>query len=107
MIIETELELNVLSDRLHDIETQMGRVRGSDKNAPRPIDIDVIYAGRVVMHTHELTLPHERWSHRRFVVQPLVDVRPDLVLPGSHQTVEELLRELPDVPSVKRVDTAW
>ena len=107
MIVETALELNVLSDVLHDIEAQMGRVRSSDKNAPRPIDIDVIYADRVIMQTHELTLPHERWSHRRFVVQPLADVRPDLVLPGNHLTVNELLQELPQVPRVRRLDDIW
>ncbi len=107
MIVETQLAPEQFADRLHEIESHMGRVRSSDQNAPRPIDIDVIYVDNITMQSDTLTLPHARWSQRRFVVQPLADVRPDLVLPGSTQAVKDILQDLPERPTAQRIATLW
>ena len=80
----------------------MGRVRGMDRNAPRPIDIDILYADDVMIDDDDLTLPHPRWSERRFVVQPLADVRPALCIPGQNRTVAEILAGMPATPTVHR-----
>ena len=72
-------------------ESDMGRRRTADRNAPRPVDIDLLYVGDTIMQEPELVLPHPRWAEREFVVKPLADVRPDLKLPGSTQTVREAL----------------
>lgn len=95
VIIESSMELAVLSDALHKIETDMGRVRTEDRNAPRVIDIDVLYAGQIERADGILDLPHPRWAQRRFVIQPLADVRPFLRLPGESRTVSEILNSLP------------
>lgn len=73
------------------IESSLGRVRGDIRNAPRVIDIDMLYMGNLMLTREALTLPHPRIAERRFVLQPLADIRPDLVLPGQTRTVREML----------------
>lgn len=95
IIIESDMELSALSDAIHKIEADMGRVRTEDRNAPRVIDIDILYAGNMEQADGILDLPHPRWAQRRFVVQPLADVRPFLRLPGESRQVSEILKTLP------------
>ncbi|MEI8138620.1 MAG: 2-amino-4-hydroxy-6-hydroxymethyldihydropteridine diphosphokinase [bacterium] len=95
VIIETDMDLSAFSEAIHKIETDMGRVRTEDRNAPRVIDIDVLYAGNITRADGILDLPHPRWAQRRFVVQPLADVRPFLKLPGESRQVSEILKSLP------------
>lgn len=95
IIIESTMELSALSDAVHQIESDMGRVRTEDRNAPRPIDIDILYAGNIRRADGILDLPHPKWAHRRFVLQPLADVRPFLRLPGEPRPVSEVLKTLP------------
>jgi len=84
-----------LLEWLRGIESRHGRPRERAKNAPRSIDLDILYAGDAVVRTAELTLPHPRLHERRFVLQPLCDLRPALLLPGMSGTVAELLAALP------------
>jgi 2-amino-4-hydroxy-6-hydroxymethyldihydropteridine diphosphokinase len=97
VIIEApdNIALRSLSDKLHSIETSLGRVRSSDRNAPRTLDIDILYAGSIEQADGILDLPHPRWKQRRFVVQPLSDVRPTLRLPREKHTVADILATLP------------
>lgn len=106
-VISSGLELEILSRLLHDIEERLERRRSADRNAPRPIDIDLIYADAVRIDKPTLHLPHPRWRERRFVVQPMADLRPDLILPGADHPVIEVLEKLPDTPSVKLVEEDW
>lgn len=76
------------------IEKQLGRTRGAERNTPRTIDIDLLYLGEEFLEDAELTLPHPRIGERRFVLQPLADIRADLVLPGESRNVAELLQGL-------------
>lgn len=73
------------------IEERLGRVRGPDRNAPRTIDLDILYFGDHVINEPELELPHPRITGRRFVLQPLADIRPELLLPGQTLCIRELL----------------
>ena len=107
LIIESALELPVLSGELHAIEDQMGRRRTADRNSPRPIDIDIIYADGLSIVSEETIIPHPRWKDRRFVVQPLADVRPGLVLPGEARTVKEILRSIPEKERVTIFIKQW
>ena len=101
IIIESDMELTALSDALHAIESDLGRVRGEDRNAPRPIDVDVLYAGTITRADGILDLPHPRWAQRRFVVQPLADVRPNLRLPGEKRSVADILANLSTLETVR------
>jgi 2-amino-4-hydroxy-6-hydroxymethyldihydropteridine diphosphokinase len=91
---------------LHRIENEMGRIRTEDRNAPRPIDVDLIYAGDQCIDRGDLVVPHPRWAMRRFVVEPLCDVRPDLVMPGVGQTVRAVLAGIGD-EAVQRSEQSW
>lgn len=98
-----ESSLADFSEELHRIEAEMGRVRGPERNAPRPLDLDVIYAGSLMLDSLTLQTPHPRWAERRFVVEPLAEIRPGLCLPGQGKTVLEVLRDLPVSPAVRRL----
>jgi 2-amino-4-hydroxy-6-hydroxymethyldihydropteridine diphosphokinase len=78
-------------DTLLAIESALGRVRGAVRNSPRVIDMDLLYMGGEILTTDKLTLPHPGIAGRIFVLRPLADIRPDLLLPGQTLTVRELL----------------
>ncbi|HMP76959.1 MAG TPA: 2-amino-4-hydroxy-6-hydroxymethyldihydropteridine diphosphokinase [Kiritimatiellia bacterium] len=107
LVVETDLTPETLRECLAEIEEAAGRVRNADKYAPRTLDIDLLYAGNLQQKSETLTVPHPRWAQRRFVVQPLADVRPDFVVPGSVETVAQRLSELPLSPAVRLVETDW
>jgi 2-amino-4-hydroxy-6-hydroxymethyldihydropteridine diphosphokinase len=89
------------------IEESLGRVRGTERNAPRFIDLDLLYRGDECVRRDELVLPHPRLFERRFVLQPLADIRPDLILPGNNRSIAEVLRSLPpDTSPPVRIEAA-
>lgn len=94
LVVESKRTAAEWLEVLHRIEDDMGRRRTDDRNAPRPIDVDILYAGEECIDRGDLVVPHPRWAQRRFVVQPLADVRPDLVLPGAGKRVREILAGL-------------
>ena len=77
-LVQTQLLPLELLHALQALEQQSGRERPF-KNAPRTLDLDVIFYGDVVLATPELTLPHPRWHERAFVLQPLAEVWPERV----------------------------
>lgn len=107
LVIETDLPLKDAQRELAALELKLGRRRELNKFAPRTIDIDLLYAGDVFMETEDLTIPHPRWAERRFVLLPLADVRPNLVLPGARQTVRGMLDERPNGEKVTLVTREW
>lgn len=78
--IDTELTPHELLAELQDIEKRLGRVRAPWRG-PRTIDLDILLYGDIVMNTHGLSIPHPRMWQRLFVLEPLSELRPDLVLP--------------------------
>ena len=100
VVVGTTLAADDFSRAIHAIEKRLGRTRGSVHNMPRTVDIDIITFGALRSNAPDLTLPHPRARERRFVLQPLAELRPDLILPGERLTVSDLLRALPEVPRV-------
>jgi 2-amino-4-hydroxy-6-hydroxymethyldihydropteridine diphosphokinase len=80
--------------RLHKLEREFGRTPKKIMNEPRPLDLDLITFGSEASHTQNLTLPHPRAHLRKFVLQPLCEIAPGLVLAGQGKTVAELLAGL-------------
>ncbi len=97
-----------LLDRLRAVESALGRPAGREKNTPRPMDIDLLYADDLVIRSERLELPHPRLAERRFVLAPLADIRPGLRLPGHDRSVRDLLAALPpDGPPVTFITRDW
>jgi 2-amino-4-hydroxy-6-hydroxymethyldihydropteridine diphosphokinase len=96
-----------LLDQLVRIEESLGRKRDHEKNVSRTIDIDLLYCGHRPIDNERLRLPHPRMHLRRFVLQPLADIRPDLVLPNQRKTVRELLAEVKESGEVVRFAHHW
>lgn len=86
--------------KLRALEKEFGRPAKKVLNEPRPLDLDLIAFGAETRQTPELVLPHPRAHQRRFVLQPLSEIAPELVLPGQGKTVAELLAELPNDETV-------
>jgi 2-amino-4-hydroxy-6-hydroxymethyldihydropteridine diphosphokinase len=105
--VEYEGEPGLLLAALHRIEAAMGRPSRRPRNAPRTIDLDILSIGGRALAGGVLTLPHPRIPERRFVLAPLADVRPELVLPGQRLCVAELLAGLNDPARVAVFATAW
>lgn len=80
--------------RTRDIERRLGREPSTERNAPRPIDIDLLYLGEETVDDPSLILPHPRIGERRFVLEPLFDIRPELMLPGWRASIQETLDSL-------------
>ncbi|TAG77921.1 MAG: 2-amino-4-hydroxy-6-hydroxymethyldihydropteridine diphosphokinase [Burkholderiales bacterium] len=84
-VVQFESSLNALSlwRALAQIERALGRVRFGVRNAARTIDIDLLLFGEAVLNSPELTLPHPRMHERAFVLAPLVELAPELAIPGK------------------------
>ncbi|MGI8890183.1 MAG: 2-amino-4-hydroxy-6-hydroxymethyldihydropteridine diphosphokinase [Chthoniobacterales bacterium] len=92
---------------LQKIETALGRPTEHAQNQSRSIDLDLLYHGSEVSHERDLQLPHPRLHQRGFVLHPLAEIQPDLILPGQTKTVRELSETLPKSPSVVRATRQW
>lgn len=89
---------------LQALEQEFGRPAQHRRHEPRSLDLDLIAFGPVVQSGPGLTLPHPRAHQRRFVLAPLAEVAPDLVLPLQRRTVRQLLAELQSDEVVRRLD---
>ena len=96
-----------LLEHMIRIEETLGRKRDHDRNVSRRIDMDLLYADDLAIDNERLHLPHPRLQARKFVLQPLADIRPELVLPGQTKPVRELLAQLKDSVTVTRFAENW
>jgi 2-amino-4-hydroxy-6-hydroxymethyldihydropteridine diphosphokinase len=108
-VIEVEYQGQpiTLLDGLQKIEADFGRPSKRPRNAPRTIDLDILYAGNLSLSNDEVVIPHPRLHLRRFVLTPLADIRPELLLPGQELTVSELLARLDDPAGVALFSEDW
>ncbi len=89
-----------LLTKLQALEKEFGRRSRKVPNEPRPLDLDLIAFGQQTRAARHLALPHPRAHQRRFVMQPLTEIAPDLILPGQTKTVALLLEALGPGPGV-------
>lgn len=92
-----------LLQKLRALEKEFGRASKKVLNEPRSLDLDLIAFGTETRNSPELILPHPRAHLRRFVLQPLGEIAPDLILPGQSKTISQLLAELHDEEMVTRL----
>jgi 2-amino-4-hydroxy-6-hydroxymethyldihydropteridine diphosphokinase len=99
--IETDYGPEELLDVCKAVERELGRAPGGVRHGPRPIDVDVLLLGTVQHESPRLTLPHPEVLSRRFVLVPLLELDPELTLPGGER-VADALAALPGGQAVHR-----
>jgi 2-amino-4-hydroxy-6-hydroxymethyldihydropteridine diphosphokinase len=105
--IEYDGDPSELLEQLVRVEESIGRERDHAKNVSRKIDIDLLFADDLSVENERLQLPHPRMHLRKFVLQPLADIRPDLLLSDQRKTVSELLAQIKDSTKVIRFAEKW
>jgi 2-amino-4-hydroxy-6-hydroxymethyldihydropteridine diphosphokinase len=107
ILIRTDLEPEALLDLCKEIEVERGRALDAPRHSPRPLDVDLLLLGELELSSDRLTLPHPEVTSRRFVLAPLLELDPNLMLPdgvclagalktlGRGQRAERLGRPLP------------
>ena len=111
--LDTDIAPSCLLDRLLAIERSHGRVR-TVRNAPRTLDLDILFYGSQTIESDRLTVPHPRAHERAFVLVPLSEVAPSLLHPTLNRTVSQLCADVPSsgvvrlgtLAQVKRLDVA-
>jgi 2-amino-4-hydroxy-6-hydroxymethyldihydropteridine diphosphokinase len=99
--VSTDLEPEALLDACKAVERELGRAAGGVRHGPRPIDVDLLLLGDETYRSARLTLPHEQVTSRRFVLVPLLELAPDLVVPGDGRAADALAA-LGDAGAVRR-----
>lgn len=88
--LETDLSPEKLLDETQRIELQQGRERKDHRWGPRTLDLDILLYDQQIIHTTRLTIPHYDMKNREFMLYPLFDIAPDLVLPDGTKLSEQL-----------------
>lgn len=101
IIVETKLSALHTMETILSIEKKMGRIR-TLKNAPRIIDIDILFFNKEIIDQKYLIIPHPQIQNRRFVLVPLNQLSPNLRHPVLKKTVHQLLTHCPDNLNVKK-----
>lgn len=100
-------EARDLLRELAAIEKLLGRAAAHARNVSRTLDLDLLYFGPLEIETAELQLPHPRITEREFVLRPLADINPNLVLPNQTESVGALLLQLTVTGAVVRAAVEW
>ena len=100
-------EPDELLPQLRRIEAAFGRAAAHARNTSRTLDLDLLYFGDATITRPDLQLPHPRMHERRFVLEPLNEIRSELVLPQQTETVTRLLAKLPQMPPLVWVTSEW
>ncbi len=101
--IETAHDPEQLLDACKEVERAVGRTPGGARHGPRVIDVDLLLLDGVQYSSPRLALPHAEVLSRRFVIVPLLELDPELRLPGSAQPIADALRGLGAGQAVRRV----
>ena len=97
-----------LLHQTQQIEKKLGRPEKVVMNEPRIIDLDILYFDDVILQSEALELPHPRIQERRFVLEPLIEICPERILPNQTLTILELFENLcSDEPPLTRLQSNW
>lgn len=102
IVVDTKLPAIQAMQTILAIEKEMGRVR-TVKNAPRNIDIDILFFNKEIIEEKILSVPHPQIPNRRFVLVPLNELSPNFKHPVFQQTIHHLLENCSDALNVKKI----
>jgi len=100
--VATKLDATETLKEILSIEKNMGRIR-TVKNAPRIIDIDILFFNNEIINRIDLIVPHPEIQNRRFVLTPLNEIAPQMIHPVLNKTIDQLLSFCPDQLAVKKI----
>jgi 2-amino-4-hydroxy-6-hydroxymethyldihydropteridine diphosphokinase len=103
IIVSTSLLPNQVLRKCQVIEDRLGRVRQSEQYISRTMDIDILFYNDEIIKTQDLIIPHERLHQRKFTLEPLVEISPNLVHPVIKKTLSEILKKCSDECDVKKL----
>lgn len=106
LLLSTTLASKALMECLLAVEIKMGRIR-SEKFSARNIDIDLLLYNNEVKQSEFLTLPHPFLTERRFALQPLAEIAPNIIHPIQKKTIETLLHECSDTLRVEKISSLF
>lgn len=101
VLVSTRLSAEQILEQLLQIERSLGRIR-NEKFGPRLIDIDILLYNDAVIEQPGLKVPHPRLPHRRFALQCLADIAPEVLHPVLQKTIQQLLKECTDSLAVHK-----
>jgi 2-amino-4-hydroxy-6-hydroxymethyldihydropteridine diphosphokinase len=104
--IQTDLDPEALLDACKRVERELGRAPGGVRHGPRPIDVDLLLLGDREYRSDRLRLPHAEVTSRRFVLEPLLELDPDLTLPGGTR-LADCLAAVADQPVDRVMPPGW
>ncbi len=104
MAVNTDLEPFALLAEIKKIEASLGRIIEDVRYTARPIDIDILFYDDLVLQTSELIIPHPEIARRKFVLEPLTEIAPDLVHPVLKKTIRLLLNECEDISGILKYE---
>lgn len=104
VLLETEQSPESLLRQILNIEKDLGRIRGAQKEEyeSREIDIDILLYDNLVIDSEFLTIPHPRMHLRKFVLEPLMEINPEIIHPVLFKSVRDLYLNCPDNSAVRR-----
>jgi len=107
--LDTQLSAQKLLAQLQAIEHHHGRVRSDEQNGPRTLDLDILLFGDKRMKTANLEIPHPRMLQRAFVIIPLLEIAPDLLIPREGEKAHPLERYRAGVSEqrIEKLDISW
>ncbi len=100
IVIETDYQADMLLDKLLSIEIDMGRIR-KEKWGPRIIDLDILFIENRVIESENLIVPHPFLHQREFILEPLLEIDPNIIHPKLKKTVRELYHILKETKEKK------
>ncbi len=103
LLIQTNLTPQEVLTCTKAIETELGRIREDNRYCSRTIDIDLLFYGDLIINENNLELPHPRMINRKFVLEPLSDLNPDLIHPKFNKSIKTLLIECTDNLSCTKI----
>ena len=106
VLLQTPLSAAVLLSEVKKIEIKTGRM-ARYVWGPREIDIDIIFFNHQKIKNNGLQIPHCAYAQRRFVLQPLCDLAPDLIPPDRQESLSELLAACPDKNLLTQIPISW
>jgi len=102
IFIKTDIPARSILEKILNIEIDLGRKR-EEKWGSRTIDIDILFYGEAMISENGLQVPHPEMHKRRFTLEPLAEIVPDFIHPGSKKTILQLKNELEDALIVKKL----